>query len=38
MDELDAIRLHEALKVFFELDDTLVDTGPAGCLHLAVVA
>ena len=22
----------------FELDDTVVDTGPAGCLHLAVVA
>tara|TARA_B100000085_G_scaffold148014_1_gene134736 strand:+ start:519 stop:857 length:339 start_codon:yes stop_codon:yes gene_type:complete len=38
LNDLDAIRLYEALQLFFELDDTVVDTGPAGCLHLAVVA
>ena len=32
------MRLHEALHLVLELDDTVVDTGPAGCLPLAVVA
>ena len=36
--ELDALRLHEALQLVLELDNTLVGAAPAGRLHLAVVA
>ena len=32
------MRLQEALQLVLELDDTVVDTSPAGRLHLAVVA